>query len=94
MVRSASLAEDLVPYFAWDRSLTTAEIRHRLETAAGFDWVRLAAWIMREAAFADVWQFLTPQEVWQRRHELEPFLGRRRDFWHYILSQWHALGKV
>jgi len=56
--------------------------------------VRLAAWIMREAAFPDVWQFLTPEEAWQQLNEVEPLLGRRRAFWRYILNTWHEMGRV
>jgi hypothetical protein len=52
-----------VPYFCWDRKLTAGEIRSQLRTAVGLDWVRLASWLMREAATADVWAFMTPAEV-------------------------------
>jgi len=47
--------------------------------------LRLAR-IMREAAFPDVWQFLTPEEAWRQLDEVEPLLGRRRAFWKYILN--------
>lgn len=83
-----------VPYFSWDRPLTVRQIREQLRSSSGLERARLAAWVMREAAFADVWQFLTPKEAWNQLAELEPFLGRRRAFWRYILTTWHELGKV
>jgi hypothetical protein len=89
-----AFTNDEIPYFSWDRALTVAQIREMLRTQTGRAWSQSAAWIMREAAFADVWQFLRPSEVWQRFGELEPFLGRRRKFWQYILKAWHELGTV
>jgi hypothetical protein len=83
-----------IPYFAWDRPLTVGQIRAQLQAGASPEWARLAAWIMREAAVGDVWQFLTPREVYGRRTELLPLLGRRRGFWEYILRTWHELGKL
>jgi len=56
-------------------------------------WPRTAAWIMREAAVADVWQFLSPRIVDMRFPDLEPHLGRRREFWKYLLRTWQELGK-
>lgn len=93
-MRTATIDPETVPYFSWDRHLTAGEIRRQLRELDGAGWVRLAAWVMREAAFPDVWQFLTPREVDQNLHRLEPFLGRRRDFWKYIIGQWHELGKL
>jgi hypothetical protein len=89
-----AFANEEIPYFSWDRALTAGQIKEMLRMQTGRSWSQLAAWIMREAAFADVWQFVTPQEVWQRFGEVEPFLGRRREFWRYILKAWHELGKV
>jgi len=70
------------------------QIKEQLRASSGFERVRLAAWIMREAAFPDVWQFLTPEEAWQQLNEVEPLLGRRRAVWKYILNTWHKMGRV
>ncbi len=88
------IKEDEVPYFCWDRPWNAAEVRRRLADAKGVERDRLMAWIMREAAFSDVWYFLRPKEVYDAFPRLEPFLGRWRDFWKYILSTWHELGKI
>jgi hypothetical protein len=90
----AALAEGDVPYFCWDRPWTVAEIRRRLAAAQGVERDRLTAWIMREAAFKDVWLFLTPAEVRDALPRVSPMLGRWRAFWPYLIGRWHELGKV
>ena len=83
-----------VPYFCWDRNLTAGQIRSQLRHATGTEWVRLASWILREAAVADVWAFLTPREVKDHLDELAPFLHKRREFWQYLIGTWHELGRI
>ena len=93
-VKIAKLDGWEVPYFCWDRNLTVDQIRSQLRSAVGSDWVRLASWILREAAPADVWAFLTPADVNKRWNELAPFLYRRKEFWEYLLGAWRELGRV
>lgn len=82
------------PDFCWDRSLTAGQIRAKLTSARDSSWIRLAAWIMREARPADVWEFLTPREVNERLDELTPLLHRRADLWRYLMGTWHEMGKL
>jgi hypothetical protein len=82
------------PYFCWDRTWSMDDIKSRLTACAPEDWPMLAAWIMREARFEDVWVFLKPDEIASRFGELKSFLGRKREFWEYILGAWHELGKL
>ncbi|MEW6211554.1 MAG: hypothetical protein AB1631_24520 [Acidobacteriota bacterium] len=96
---SVSLSTDLddpsaIPYFLWDEPMTVSEFRQRLETSSPTERTRLLAKQMREARDTDVWKFISPQEVWQRWPELRPRLGRRRDFWEFILGRWHKEGLV
>lgn len=86
--------EDKLPYFCWDRRLTEHEIRDQLKTLEGKERERLIAWILREAAFKDVWRFLTPKEVFTYLPKLQDSLGRWKDFWNYITRTWHELGKI
>ena len=86
--------ETEIPYFAWDRAETAADIRRRLQTGSESERRRTVAWILREATPSDVWQFLSPGEVFAALPTLEPLLGRKRDFWIYILNKWHELGKI
>ncbi len=55
--------EDSIPYFSWDRRLTEREIKDRLKNLEGMERDKLVAWILREAAFKDVWDYLKLQVV-------------------------------
>jgi hypothetical protein len=82
------------PYFCWDRSWSVGDIKAKLAKCTPEDWPMLAAWIMREARFEDVWVFLQPAEIAAHFGELKSLLGRKREFWKYILGVWHELGKI
>jgi len=86
--------ENQVPNFCWDRDLTEIDIKSHLKNSSGFERDRLIAWILREAAFRDVWKFLTPGEVFECLPRIQHSLGRWRDFWNYITGVWHELGKI
>jgi len=85
---------DEIPYFSYDRELTTASIRNHLQHVGSPKWIETASWIMREAAFPDVWSFLTPEEVGRYLETLAPRLGRKQEFWRYIIGAWRELGKL
>ncbi|MGE5344138.1 MAG: hypothetical protein ACM3SY_21945 [Candidatus Omnitrophota bacterium] len=86
--------EDSIPYFCWDRKLTEKEIKDQLKNTTGPERDRLVAWILREAAFRDVWDYLTPAEVFNCLPRIQNSLGRWKDFWNYITRTWHELGKI
>ncbi|MCA1622916.1 MAG: hypothetical protein LC768_02120 [Acidobacteria bacterium] len=81
-----------VPYFLWDEPMTIAELKRRLTSASAAEQRRLFAKILREARDTDVWKFTTPEEVWRRWRELEPQLGRRREFWKFLFEFWEKEG--
>lgn len=83
-----------IPSFCWDRPWTVADIQRRLATAAPNEWTRLAAWIMREARFPEVWEFLSPKTVFARFADIQPHLKPTTEFWDYILRTWHELGRI
>lgn len=85
---------DNVPYFCWDRNLTEAQIKEQLKTFEGTERDQVIAWLLREAAFRDVWRFLTPKEVFNSLPRIQNSLGRWKDFWNYITRTWHELGKI
>ena len=70
-----------------------AELRRRLNGSAEERYRYLGA-ILREAREPDVWRFTTPAEVVREWDRLEPQLGRRREFWRFLLSTWQELGLV
>lgn len=81
-----------VPYFLWDEPLTVAELRQRLSSASEAERMRLLGKILREARDTDVWLFTSPGEVASLWPALERHLGRRRDFWRFLLVQWKEQG--
>lgn len=93
-MKNQSIPKESIPYFCWDRSWTVKEIQQRLSNAPKEEWLQLAAWIMREARFGDVWQFLTPRQVDQSLAELKRYLKPKDAFWEYIFKTWHELGKL
>lgn len=86
--------DDEIPYFSYDRKMTVSDIRNALVSENLMQRYQCYAWVMREASFADVWQFVKPKDVWFIFDELKLFLGRKRDFWSYTLRKWHELGKI
>ena len=88
------VTDNTIPYFAWDRQLTVDDIHQKLSCPCDMEWLRLAAWILREARPKDVWDFLTPIQVRDHLDELMPFLGKKRNFWRFLIRSWHELGKL
>lgn len=80
--------------FAWDRKETPDSLRAKLAQASPEHWIELAAWILREARVSEVWEFLRPGEIAEHFGSLAPRLGRRRDFWTYLIMTWRELGRI
>lgn len=85
---------DAIPYFLWDDPMTVSELEERLRTASEPERLRLVALILREARDADVWRFVTPEEVVRLWPRLAGRLGLRRAFWEFLLDRWKRLGLV
>ena len=87
------LTDQIVPSFACDRRMTVGMIRHTLARGDEAAKKRVLAWILREATTEDVWEFITPAEAFARLPDVASLLGKRKNFWHYILGKWHDMGK-
>ena len=85
---------EAVPYFLWDDPMTLTELRGRLREAPEPERVLLLARILREARDTEVWQFTSPEEVVRLWPRLSLHLGRRREFWEFLLSRWREQGLV
>ncbi len=83
-----------IPYFLWDEPMTVAELRQKLTSASDAERTRLLAKILREARDTDVWKFTTPEEVWRGWNQIAPMLGRRREFWRFLLEAWREEGLI
>ncbi len=80
------------PYFLWDVPVSEEELHQRLldpDPDARAQW---QACILREARFVDVWQYLTLDEVLSNWEHIHRHLGRRRNFWEYLLRTWREDG--
>lgn len=85
--------DDGIPYFLWDQPMTVAELRRHL-SGPPEERLRYLGVILREAKEPDVWRFTTPEEVVREWPSLEPRLGRRREFWRFLLAKWRELGLI
>ena len=67
------LKETDKPGFCWDRNWSIAEIRQKLAQADEKEHISLAAWILREGTFTEIWNLLFPSEVFARQNSLLPY---------------------
>ena len=81
-----------VPYFLWDDPMTVAELKEKLALSSNDDRYHLIGKILREARDTEVWKFTTPQKVWQNWSEISKHLGRRREFWKFLVEFWDKEG--
>ena len=80
------------PYFLWDEQTTVGEFRVALASAPEAEKARLLGKLLREARDPDVWEFTSVKEVRALLPLLDRYLGRRREFWHFLLNAWEAQG--
>lgn len=85
---------DSIPYFLWDAPMTVDELKLKLASASGEERLQLLGKVLREARDTDVWSFTTPQTVLKCWDQIEPYLGRRRKFWTFLMRQWQELGLI
>lgn len=86
------LDDSAVPYFFWDRNITTGELRAALSGPACPRRVSLLRALLREARPDDVWSFVTPQQIADEWESVAPGLGRHREFWEWLLGAWRDHG--
>lgn len=83
------------PYFLWSEDMSEEEFRRVLQGERGRDLQALyTGRLLREARVAEVWWFLTPQDVADRWAAASPHLGRARLFWRGLLEAWHEAGRI
>lgn len=83
---------ELRPYFLWNEDLSIDELRQRLSGAGEQERLRLMAILLREARDIDVWEFVTPTAVAKVFPQIRHRLGRRREFWQWLLDGWREDG--
>jgi hypothetical protein len=80
------------PYFLWDVPVTDAELRERLQDPDPRIRAQWQGCVLREARYADVWEYLSLAEILRDWEHLERHLGRRRGFWTFLLRGWREDG--
>jgi hypothetical protein len=83
---------DLRPYFFWDEDISIAELRSVLAGSPSVERDRLLAKLLREARDIDVWRFVTPTEVAEALPRLQRRVGRRYEFWRWLIDGWRSDG--
>ena len=83
------------PYFLWSEDMTEDEFRRVLAGERGPAQQALyTGRLLREARLAEIWYYLTPQQVADRWQAATPHLGRMREFWLRLLEAWRDAGRV
>lgn len=83
------------PYFLWSEDLSDEDFRAILNGDRGPEQQALyTGRLLREARVAEVWWYLTPQEVADRWAAASRHLGRAREFWRDLLEAWSEAGRV
>lgn len=80
------------PWFLWSVDLTDEQFRDRLadpDPAIRAQWQGL---LMREARWREVWQYLRLSDVVSNWENIQRHLGRKRDFWVWLLDGWRKDG--
>lgn len=83
---------DRRPYFFWDEDVSIGELRRVLEGPSTDERDRLLAKLLREARDIDVWHFVTPAEVAEALPRLRRRVGRRFEFWRWLIDGWRSDG--
>jgi hypothetical protein len=78
------------PYFLWDEAMTLDEFRERLRDADPDVRAYFLGKLMRQAKPDDVFTFVTLRELQAERQAVDPYLGRTRPFWHWLLEHWRV----
>ncbi len=82
------------PYFLWDVPVTEAELRQRLRDPDPRIRAQWEGCILREARYSDVWPYLTLEEILSNWDLIQRHLGRRREFWKFLLDGWRDDGLI
>ncbi len=78
------------PYFLWDTELTLDAFEHRLHDPDEDVRAYFVGKLMRQAKPDDVFTFVTMAQIAELWPQLDPYLGKSREFWRWLLDWWNA----
>lgn len=79
------------PYFLWDLDMTIDEFRQRLADPDRLVRAYFLGKLMRQAKPDDVFEFVSTGELADLWQDVQPYLGRTRDFWHWLVGVWRLV---
>jgi hypothetical protein len=82
----------LRPYFLWDEDVSIDELRAILASPDSPRRDQILGKMLREARDLDVWCFVKPTDVAGSLERLRRRLGRRYEFWQFLIEGWRADG--
>ena len=82
------------PYFLWDVDMTLEDFERSLREADPAARSYLVGKLMRQAKPDDVLQFVSPQQLADFWPSVERYLGKKRDFWAWLLEEWERRGYI
>lgn len=82
------------PYFLWDESTTESELKNVLKNGTPHDKYHYISKIMREASYPDIWKYISIGEIVKNWDEIKSRLGRKKEFWNYLISVWRKNGYI
>jgi hypothetical protein len=82
------------PYFLWDVDMTLEELERKLQDDPSPARAYLIGKVMRQAKPDDALQFVSAQEMADLWPSIEPYLGKSRPFWTWLLEQWERRGFI
>ena len=82
------------PYFLWDCDMTLPEFIEGLKNPSIDVRAYLAAKLMRQAKPDDVFTFVTLEQIAKLWPDLKRYLGKKLEFWDWLLSMWEKQGRV
>ncbi|MEN9581837.1 MAG: hypothetical protein RJA70_4846 [Pseudomonadota bacterium] len=80
------------PYFLWDEDVTIDQFRARLRDPDPAVRAYFLGKLMRQAKPDDVFTFVTLSELEEQLAAVEPYLGRSRPFWLWVIESWRTKG--
>lgn len=80
------------PWFTWDAPIPADELREKLRHADPAVRAQWQGLIMREARIPEVFDWLSLEEITRDFGQIERHLGRRRQFWRWLLEGWRRDG--
>lgn len=79
------------PYFLWDLEMSLDEFRARLVDPDPEVRAYFVGKLMRQAKPDDVFTFVSRREIESSWPLLVRYLGRKREFWSWLLDTWARL---